>query len=99
MGLAQEKLQPCLRNSNSTCLAETIAEIKTSPVSPCREFPQICQSLENSRKSLLEVESGLCPYWQKFDTTSNRNRNQESGTGTKINRNRLPRQVSGFCMR
>ena len=58
--VAQEKLQPCLLNSDISCLADNLAELMTYPNSPCFGSSQFCQSLENIRTSLLEKRNILC---------------------------------------
>lgn len=70
--LAQEKLEPCLRNSNISCLAANLGDLKTYPNSPCFESSQICQSLENMRTSLLEKRNLICPPEEILETSAKR---------------------------
>ena len=59
--IAHKLLKPCLRNANATCLAETIAVLEMSPLSPCKGFAKTCQYLKDSKKSLEETRLMVCP--------------------------------------
>lgn len=70
--VTQQKLQPCLLNANSTCLAEAIAVLEMSPSSPCRGFNKTCSSLESSRNSLMDLENRECPQIEGRATRNKR---------------------------
>ena len=56
-----EILQPCFLNSNKTCVFGAIGELRLSPSSPCKGFAQTCSALENSKNSLVDIETRECP--------------------------------------
>ena len=56
--LSQEQLQPCLINSDETCVGKAIESLLPTP--ECPDLATVCHALENNRKSLEETTSLVC---------------------------------------
>ena len=56
--LSQEELQPCLINSDETCVGETIGSLLET--TECPDVATICQAIQDNRKSLEDTTSLVC---------------------------------------
>ena len=63
----QEKLQPCLLNSNTSCASEALFLEPQITTDYCPDNSNICQALRDSRHSLLDTMDIMCPITDPED--------------------------------